>query len=61
VKEDLEAHQMATSPPSIASGLGYLRDEFNVDDIDDNSNDVGLVSDMDENIRVDALDIADSL
>jgi hypothetical protein len=30
-----EAHQTAASPPSITSVLGYLRDEFDVDDSDD--------------------------
>jgi hypothetical protein len=42
-----EAHQTATSPPSIASILGCLRDQFDIDGIEDDSNDVRLAPDSD--------------
>lgn len=36
---------MATSPPSMTSVLGYRGDEFDVDDIDDDSNNLELAFD----------------
>jgi hypothetical protein len=42
-----ETHQTATSPPSIASVLGYLRDQFDIDSIEDDSNNVRLAPDSD--------------
>jgi hypothetical protein len=47
-----EAHQTATSPPSIASVLSYLRVQFDINGIEDGSNlgsnDVELASDSDD-------------
>lgn len=51
--------QTAVSPPSIASVLGYLGDEFDVDDIDGDANKVELSFDLNEDI--DASDIEDNL
>ena len=50
-----EAHQTVASPPSIASVLGYLIDEFDIDDIDDSENldDIALASDSDEDMDTD--------
>ena len=54
-----DAHQTASSAPSIASVLGYLRDEFHEDDIDsfDLDNDLDLFSDSDSDFGL--LDIDD--
>ena len=54
-----QAHQTTLSPPSIASVFGYLRDEFDEDDIDDDSDDVELTFYSDED--VDDTDIDDDL
>jgi hypothetical protein len=50
---------MAILPPSIAGVLGYLRDEFDVDVIDNEANNVELPFDLDQDI--DASDIEDNL
>jgi len=53
-----QAHQMILSPPSIISVLGYLRDKFDEDNIDDNSDDESAFhSDQD----IDASDIDNNL
>jgi hypothetical protein len=48
-----EAHQTATSPPSITSVLGYPKDEFDVDNINnDNDSDQDFdASDLDHDLK----------
>ena len=43
-----EAYQTASSPPSITSVLGFLRDEFDINSIDDDSNGLELAPYSDE-------------
>lgn len=50
-QETPEINQTSSAPPLIASVHGYLRDKF--DNIDNNSNDVELASDSDEESDID--------
>ena len=51
------AHQIATSAPSIASVLGYLRDKFNVDNIDNlDLDDTDFFSDSDSDLGFSDID-----
>jgi hypothetical protein len=54
-----EAHQTAASPPSITSVLGYLRDEFDVDDIDDDWDNTEFAFNLDQDFN--ASDIEDEI